>query len=584
MKGVGYSSFSAGKVEAFQVELIGVLKNVVAPKREAILAKLSGGSLDRTGIASGMSGSPVYIDGKLLGAVAIAFPFSKEPYTLITPIEDMLRVVPQPASPRTAQASPRFQWSVGRTTEADGQSGRWIPAEDWNLAGWKPVFTPQNTAPSGLQYMLPLEIGGISRNVMEAYATVFHSLGFEPVAGGMISGSLPRPQQEGATTAGMDVKPGQMISMLLASGDLNLNVDCTVTYRDANNIYACGHQVFSTGPVDVPFAPAEVLATIPSLSVSFKIDASGAPVGSIHQDRFGAIYGVVGEKAPFLPVHLELDSTLNRKTSYDFKVAQEPLLTPLLVNVALVQTLGTTERMAGPSTIEVNGKIQLTNGDAIDLEDVVSSGVNSANAAAADVASPLGYLLASEFPDLHVASIDVHMVSRDQSRLAEIQQVWSSKAEVRPGDHIEVTAVERTPTGERRVQKIPVEIPDSVTDSRLTLVVGGGAAINGLQMQFTRPGDPPRDVHQMVKELNRRRRNNRLYALLMAPQRSFRLGGDEFPSPPPSLLQTLMADPAVSSSITFSGSSVIGDFETRPEPYAIRGQQTLFLKVVTPVK
>jgi hypothetical protein len=150
---------------------------------------------------------------------------------------------------------------------------------------------------------------------------------------------------------------------------------------------------------------------------------------------------------------------------------------------------------------------------------------------------------------------------------------------VSPGDRIELTAVLRTPSGEAVTQKIPVEIPESVSDKTLSLVVGSGSTLNLLQMRFSPLTVSPRDLFQLVNALNRTRRNNRLYALLMAPQRSFIMQGDEYPSPPPSLIQTLLADPGVASSITLSGTSVVGDFETKPIPYTIRGQKILLLRV-----
>ena len=131
-------------------------------------------------------------------------------------------------------------------------------------------------------------------------------------------------------------------------------------------------------------------------------------------------------------------------------------------------------------------------------------------------------------------------------------------------------------------QRIPVDIPENVSDKGLMLAVGGGTAINGLQYRFAQPGSSARDVHQLVKALNRMRRNNRLYALLMAPQRSFMLEGDEYPSPPPSLIQTFLSDPAAASSVSLSGTSVVGDFEGTASSFMIQGQKVLFLKVVGP--
>ena len=621
LKGVGRTVFEGDRIDEFQVEILGVLKNALAPKQDLILARLSGGPLEKTGVIAGMSGSPVYIDGKLVGAVARAFPFAKEAITGITPIEQMVQVVPEAvrASAQTAGRQERLGClaaSSSQTSKNDvcpspsarqqtrqshlassrgfrivlGPRGsrdtaRLIPQEDEQPA-WEGLLSPTSTTGEGslqipgLQLGLPLRFGGFSSELIQSYAPVFRALGFEPMAGGILSGSGPEESSKTSSEAGAAIEPGSMVSLFLVRGDLNLNADCTVTYRQGDHIYACGHQLLVAGPLEIPFAHSKVLLTVPSLASSFKVDAPGPSVGSIHQDRFSAIYGVVGDKAAMIPVHFEVDSTLNTKARYNFELIQDPFLSPFLLNIALVSALGSTERMVGPSTLQVKGQIHLSTGDSVNLEDVVSADINAANAASFAVSTPLSHVLSSGFTDLSVKGIDVSVVSLNELRTATVDQVWSTKLEVRPGDHIEVTAVLRMPSGEGVTQKIPVDIPESVTDKHLTLVVGSGQTINALENRLTPLSAPPRDLRQLVRALNRMRRNNRLYALLMAPQRSFVLQGDQYPSPPPSLVQTLMADPTASSSLTFSGTSVVGDFETKPSPYTIRGDKTILLKVV----
>lgn len=576
LKGVGRTVFDGDKIEEFQVEFLGVMRNVMSPRHDVILARLSGERLEKTGVMAGMSGSPVYVDGKLVGAVALAFPFSKEPLTGITPIGEMVRVVPEPsaAEPVKGPAAGR-EISIARIPGSKG-AVRLIPDEDFDASAWEKLLPPSGgeTGLAGLR--LPLRFGGFPEGVLEAYAPLFRQMGFEPMQGGILSGG------ETDTPVERDLAPGSMISLLLVRGDLNVNVDCTVTYRKGDNIYACGHRFLLVGPAKFPFAQSRVLATVPSLASSFKLSSPGPPMGSIQQDRYGAIYGVVGDVAPQIPVRIRLDSSLNKTEEYRFEIVQEPFLTPLMMNVALITTLAATERMIGPSTLELKGQIRLANGAAVDVEDVVSADINTPNAATAAIAAPLTYLMGSAFPDLRVEGIDLAIVSRTEKRVATLEQVWSSKSEVRPGDRIEVTAVLRTPSGETVVEKIPVEIPESVSDKALSLVVGSGSTINSLQRRLSPLTANPRDLRTMVKALNRMRRNNRLYALLMVPQRSFVLQGDEYPSPPPSLVQTFLADPSVSSRVVLSGTSVVGDFETNPSPYTIRGQQTLLLRVVSP--
>jgi len=577
LKGVGRTVFEGDKVEEFQVEILGVLKNALAPKRDVILARLSGGPLEKTGVISGMSGSPVYVDGKLVGAVAISFPFAKEPLAGITPIEEMLRVVPEGKAPPAAPRPMSMNFQIARAPRSSGDAGRLIPEEDAGLPSLGKVLPAEAAATTLADLRLPLRLGGFSSDAVELYKPLFRQMGFEPMQGGALSGG------EATAATKSDLGPGSMISLLLVRGDLNVNVDCTVTYRQGNNLYACGHRVLSAGPAQFPFAPARVLATVPSLATSFKIDAPGPVMGTIYQDRLSAIYGVVGDSnPPMIPVHIQVDSTLNKKTDYNFDIVEQTFLSPLLLNLSTVSTLTATERMMGPSTLELKGKIRLAAGKSVDLEDVLSGDMGTAGMAASAISTPLTYLMASGSPDLHIEGIDFSVVSRNDKRLATLEQVWSTKSEVRPGDRVEVLALLRLPWGETITQKIPVDIPESISDKVLSVVVGGGSSINALQSRFTPLGSTPRDLDQLVRALNRMRRNNRLYALLLAPQRSFTMQGDEYPSPPPSLIQTFLADPAVSSSVTFSGTSVVGDYETKPSPYTIRGQKMLILKVVGP--
>lgn len=575
LKGVGRTVFEGDKVEEFQVEILGVLKNAIAPKHDVIIARLSGARLEKTGVVAGMSGSPVYIDGKLLGAVALSFPFSKEPIAGITPIEDMLQVVPEAAPTPSPHPAGSLAFHLGRVSGEAAGAGRLIPEEEGVTTALSKLLPAEDAGPSLATLRLPLRFGGFPSEVIENYAALFRQMGFEPLQGGTMSaGETPAP-------APAELQAGSMISLLLVRGDLNLNVDCTVTLRQSGRLYACGHRVLLTGPAEIPFAQSRVLATVPSLYVSFKLDAPGPTLGTIRQDRFSAIYGVVGDKASLIPVHIKVDSTLNKKADYNFEIVKEPFLSPLLLNLGVVSTLSATERMLGPSTLEIQGKIRLSGVESVDLEDVVSADINAAGAAGAAVSTPLTYLLSSAFPDMRIEGIDLSILARNEKRVATLDQVWSTKSEVRPGDHIEVTALLRTPSGETVIQKIPVDIPDSVTDKTLSVVVGSGAVMNALQFRFNPLTSTPRDLRQFVRNLNRMRRNNRLYALVMAPQRSFILQGDEYPSPPPSLVQTFLADPAVSSSVIFSGTSVVGDFETKPSPYTIRGQKMLLLKVVS---
>lgn len=581
LKGFGRTIFQGNKVQEFQVEFLGVMKNLLAPKHDVVLVRLSGGPLAETGVIAGMSGSPVYLDGKLVGAVALAFPFAKEAIAGVTPIQEMLDVVPEVpkagSAQKVSQASTNPPFKIaGTILHADG-SARLIPDETGDAMSVQnliKLLPPASVNGGFTDLLLPLRFGGFSAEAMGAYSPLFNRIGFQPMQGAAVSSS---PETLAVDPKGPE--PGTMVSLSLVRGDLNLNVDCTVTYRKGNDIYACGHRFLMVGPTKIPFSQSHVLASVPSVASSFKIDVPGPEVGTIRQDRFGAIYGVLGEKAPMIPVHIHLDSTLNTKTDYNFDIVEQSFLSPLLLNLGIVSTLSGTERGLGPSTLELQGSIYLKGGETVKVEDVASGEISTAAAAGASVSAPLDYLLGGNFPGLNIQRIDLNIVSRDEKRVAALEQVWSTKSQVRPGDHIEVTGLLRTPSGGTVVEKIPIDIPESIGDKRISLVVGSGASLNAIQNRLTPIGTTPRDLHQLVRALNRMRRNNRLYALLMTPQRSLTFQGEEYPSPPPSLVQTFLADPAVSSSVVYGNASVVGDYQTKPTQYTIEGEKTLFLKV-----
>lgn len=577
MLGMGRTIFEGDKIEEFRVEFLGVLRNALAPKHDVILARLSGGPLDKTGVIAGMSGSPVYVDGRLVGAVALSFPFSKDPIAGITPISEMTDIVPRAGGNPSGAASsaPNLDSHFTLGPEASG-GGRMLFDEAAYFNQLTNSLPAESTSSGMAGISLPLRAGGISPQAMDSFSPLLRRLGFAPMAGAVLSGS---PTQEAPEAP---PAPGAMISMMLMHGDLNLNADCTVTLVQDNALYACGHRFLVAGPTDIPFARAHVITTVASLSSSFKLDAPGPLAGVIHQDRFSAIYGVLGDKATEIPVRLRVQSTLNRPADYSFHIVQDSLLSPLLLNLAISSALQSTERAVGPSSLAITGAINLTDGESVRLDDILSSDMNTPGLAGITAAAPLGLLLSSNFPDMHVKDVNVAVVSSNEKRELSLEQVWTSKTEVQPGDHIEVMAILRNSNGATQVRKIPVDIPESVSDRTLSMMVGGGAAINALQFHLSPLAGSPRDLHQLIRALNRLRKNDRVYVLLMAPQRSFVLRGEEYPSPPPSLVQTFMSDPSVASSVTFSGTSVLGDYEGKETDSAIRGQKNLFLKVTQP--
>ena len=278
MKGIGRTVFSGGLIEEFQVEILGVLENF-GPGQSLILARLSGGPIERTGVMQGMSGSPVYIDGKLVGAVAMAFPFSKEPIAGIRPIAEMIPVgdIPRAAPARIAGLGSGLLAGLPKRMEA--------------------VFGASRLA----EISTPVSFSGFTRETMERFAPQLRTLGLEPLQG--VSGGGRTSSAMGNPAA---LKPGSMISVQLVTGDLSIGADGTVTHIDGEKVYAFGHRFMAVGTTDLPFARADVLALLPSVQSSFKISTARELMGVISQDRNTAVAGVLGRRAAMVPVSIRV--------------------------------------------------------------------------------------------------------------------------------------------------------------------------------------------------------------------------------------------------------------------------------------
>jgi len=318
--------FAGSKVEEFQVEILGVLDDV-GPKQSLILARLSGGPLEHAGVMEGMSGSPVYLEGKLAGAVAMAFPYAKDPIAAIRPIEDMLR----PSAVATGRAA-------GRVALADRDLTH--------------IFAQPATVMAGDARMIdiatPIGFGGFSRATLEAFAPQLRQLGLEPRQ--MVSGG-------GETTAAIgnpaDLRPGSMISVLLLAGDYSVGAQGTVTLIEGNRMFAFGHRFLDLGPTALPFARAEVISVVASNNTSFKLATSKEWMGTIRLDGDTAIAGDLGKLPALVPVSISVSRAGRAIASYRMRMVDDPLLSPLLLEMAVYSTIDATERAAGASSIHI---------------------------------------------------------------------------------------------------------------------------------------------------------------------------------------------------------------------------------------
>jgi SpoIVB peptidase S55 len=576
MKGVGRTVFEGTRIEEFQVEVIGVLENV-GPKQSIVLARLTGGPLANTGVIAGMSGSPVLIDGKLLGAVAYGFPFSKETIAGITPIGEMLALASPPAA-RPASARLRLPWNAA--------GGPMAPLDQATLIGAlrrtratplsAPVGSALPAAQGGGQQMtplaLPLTFSGFDSGTFEWARELFGSLGFAPVMSGGAGSGAPREPLPAMAAGGA-------IGISLVEGDLDMSATGTVTYIDQGRVYAFGHPFYNLGPTQFPMRKAYVYSIFPSLYQSWKISVPAEePVGTMDQDRTTAISGSLGRSPRMIPVEVELDSSRGpEKKTFNFRIVEDELFSPVLAFVSLASVLQGNERNFGTSSIHVNGTISLSGGREIRVDDLFAE-EQPAQQAAALVAAPLSYLMSNDFERVTIEKLHVKVSSLETIQTAVLQRAWLERTgPVRPGTTVPLRVALRTYRGETRTETIPIAIPQSAPPGAYSVLVADGPALAGLEQREMRQRFVPKDLDQLVRAINGLRRNNHLYARLIRPDEGAIVGGEYLQALPPSVLSVLGGS-SDSGAVVPIRTAAVWEYDL-PTDYSVSGTRVLTLNV-----
>ena len=588
MKGFGKTVFQGTKIEQFDVELLGVLKNF-APKQDMILARLSGGPLARTGVIAGMSGSPVYVDGKLIGAVAFSFPFATEPIAGIQPIQQMLGLLDQKnATPprQIAQASPQSFGDMGILLSESPTS--FVYSQFRKLAEGTPLhqlLLPQSLLTAGpfgtaaasaaslSRIQTPLFIAGATPAALQQFGPLFSALGFAPVQGGG-GGSA----QNLAAATPSKIEPGSSVNVELIRGDLSWSANGTVTHVDGNRVYAFGHPNLTVGPTSVPMSAGYVISLLPNVQNSFKLAVPLDVVGAFQQDRSTGIAGTIGASSRMIPVNLTLNSSLNAANKYKFEVAADRFLTPPLMNFIVFNAITSNERALGEMTVYISGQIRLKNHDAVNIGNVFSSDMNGPAMASIAAVSPLQYLLMAGYDGVVIDDINLEITSTDRKTNAQLERISVNKAEVAPGDTVLLTASLRTTSGDTVIEQYPVQIPAGLPAGPVQLVVGDGTTVTNLDIRRG-PSGVPAGMKQVINELNKLRKNDRLYIKVVSFEPGVVIGGEEFPSLPPSMAAVINSDRASSRSVSGLPNSTVREYELPQSKYVIQGQRTLNLTV-----
>ena len=458
MVATGHTVWQGDTIEEFQVHIIGVLRNVVGPRRDLILAKLEGGPLAHTGVIAGMSGSPVYLDGKLVGAVSYSLgAFSKEPIAGITPIAEMIdaATLDTPRPPMGTRA--KLEMPVTRESVAAAMRASMSWARPFaDRPGDVQIFgegVSGQVATMMRPISTPLNFGGFSPEVADMLGASFRDYGFLPVAG-----AAAAAQAQSRSTA--PLRPGSAVGVNIISGDFNMGATGTVTEVVGNRIYAFGHPFFNLGPIAFPMTQAYIHTLLPSMTSSMKISTLGDTIGTIRQDRATTIAGLTGDGPSTIPVKISLESDRGFKKHFEFSVVNDQLFTPLFTYASILSTLTSYERETGAATFNIKGTMNVKSHGEVKIEDMFSGNSASINTAGS-VMAPLTFLLDNDFEPIQIEAVDLTIQSTEQPRTATIERVWLDGVRARAGRTVPLKVLMRTYRGEEVVSTVPLEIPAS---------------------------------------------------------------------------------------------------------------------------
>src|SRR5688572_8490874 len=570
MVGIGRTVFEGDRLDEFKVHILGVLRNVIGTRRNLILARLEGGPLANTGVIAGMSGSPVYIDGRLVGAVSYSLgQFSKEPIAGITPIDEMIEAATF-AGPRRAVARAELQMPLTpdslRTSLREAFSWMRPFADSPN-----DVQVFGNGLNAGIGTMLrpiatPLTLGGFDATFIDPVAGAFRDQGFVPVMAGSLAQDTPRSTQR--------LRPGDPVGVGLMSGDLELGATGTVTAVDGSRVYAFGHPFYGLGPTQFPMTRAYVHTILPSMISSMKIASTGEVIGTVQQDRFTTIAGTLGPGPALIPVTINLTSERGTKKTFTMAMVNDQLFTPLLAYLSIMNTLSAYERQNGAASYVVRGNASVKKHGNVAFEDLFT-GDSSISGAAAYVVGPINFLLRNAFEDVELEALTLDIDASELPRSATIERVWVDGNRTKPGTTVDLKILLRTYRGDELTRTVPVAIPANARGSVSVMVADGTRLSQFEARELQIQPLQTRGVPQMIRVLNNARKNNRLYIRLLGREGGAVVKGESLSSLPPSVLAVMEAD-RNGGNFRPLQSAMLGEWDIATE-YAVIGSRTLTL-------
>jgi hypothetical protein len=559
MRGVAYTVFEGVKPESMDVEVLGILHNVNGPRGDIILVRLHGTKVEYTGVVAGMSGSPVYFNGKLAGALAFRIgEFSKEPIAGVTPIADMLEINALDKSPmeEAAAAKPSITNAAGKTA---------APGDGASLASSVQDFR---------DYLKPIDaplvFNGFSEDAVRQFAPQFASAGIIPVMG---AGSVSEEKQP------EPLVPGSAVSAVLVRGDMDIAATCTVTYIDPQSLLACGHPLLQFGSVDIPMNKAQVLATLPSPLNAFKIVNTTEAAGAFVQDRHTGILGMLNKQPDMIPVTLTIHGGSSTK-DFHYQVLNNPRLSPVAIMATVFNALHGVNDYGEEITYRLNGSLDIKGFPEVALKNMFAPG-DSGQPAAMEAALSLGERFGRIYdnpysaPAVEGVKLDFDLIR--ERRWARLESARTDVTEVRPGDKIMVETVLAPYRGERSVRQIPVKIPTSASKGTLRILVTDGDTLD--RMSHMNPAFARKlDLASTIAVLNKEHANNRIYVSLLEADPEARVADKVMPTLPLSIMN-VMDGMRGNQEMIVSGESNVDETATPPLDYVVSGAELLTVTV-----
>src|SRR5713226_3750045 len=560
MRGLAYTVFQGVKPEPMEVEVLGVMKNVNGPKGDVILVRLHGTKVEYTGVVAGMSGSPVYLDGKLAGALAFRIgEFSKEPIAGVTPIAEMLEINAMDRTPGSGAVNAKAAVSTPSQTSGPGLAE--APSDGQSSPGFANYLKPIET---------PLVFSGFSQETMQRFAPEFAKAGIMPVLGVGSVSDVKQPEP---------LEPGSAISAILVRGDMDIAATCTVTYMDAQHLLACGHPLLQFGMVDLPMTKAQVLATLPSPLNAFKIVNATEAVGAFVQDRHTGILGEFGKQPEMIPVTLNIHSGSANK-EFHYEVLNNANLSPLAMMATVFNALHGVNEYGEDTTYRMNGRISVNGYPDVAVQNMFApsdGGQPAAVMAALSLGDRFSRIYDNPYnvPSIRGVQLDFDLVR--ERRWARLEGARTDVTEARPGDEITIETLLRPYRGELILQQIPIHIPTSTSKGPLRILVSDGETLARVRHAMPALGRKL-DLASTIAMMNKQHVNNRVFVSLLEADPEATVADKVMPTLTLSIMNVMDGMRGTQEMVVQNESSV-NEAATGPLDYVVAGAQVLTITV-----